>query len=53
MVGHGQRTAMAYQPRLDAHHSFDLAGASGVAVYFAVLFALGFRLKDFAKRGAS
>ncbi len=24
----------------------------GVAVYFAVLFALGFRLKDFAKRGA-
>jgi putative peptidoglycan lipid II flippase len=25
----------------------------GVAVYFAVLFALGFRLKDFAKRGAS
>lgn len=32
-----------------------LAGlvAAGVAVYFAVLFALGFRLKDFAKRGAS
>lgn len=26
--------------------------AGGVAVYFAVLFALGFRLKDFAKRGA-
>lgn len=25
----------------------------GVAVYFAVLFALGFRLRDFAKRGAS
>ncbi|MBU1426606.1 MAG: murein biosynthesis integral membrane protein MurJ [Gammaproteobacteria bacterium] len=25
----------------------------GVAVYFAVLFALGFRLKDFAKRGAN
>jgi putative peptidoglycan lipid II flippase len=25
----------------------------GVVVYFAVLFALGFRLKDFAKRGAS
>ncbi len=25
----------------------------GVSVYFAVLFALGFRLKDFAKRGAS
>jgi putative peptidoglycan lipid II flippase len=25
----------------------------GVAVYFGVLFALGFRLKDFAKRGAS
>jgi putative peptidoglycan lipid II flippase len=24
-----------------------------VVVYFAVLFALGFRLKDFAKRGAS
>ncbi len=24
----------------------------GVAVYFAVLFALGFRLKDFSKRGA-
>ena len=27
--------------------------ALGGAVYFAVLFALGFRLKDFAKRGAS
>ncbi len=26
---------------------------SGVVVYFAVLFALGFRLKDFSKRGAS
>jgi putative peptidoglycan lipid II flippase len=26
---------------------------AGVAVYFAVLFALGFRLKDFSKRGAS
>ncbi len=26
--------------------------AGGVVVYFAVLFALGFRLKDFAKRGA-
>jgi putative peptidoglycan lipid II flippase len=26
---------------------------SGVVVYFAILFALGFRLKDFAKRGAS
>ncbi|MBX9849933.1 MAG: lipid II flippase MurJ, partial [Rhodocyclaceae bacterium] len=26
---------------------------SGVGVYFAVLFALGFRLKDFSKRGAS
>jgi putative peptidoglycan lipid II flippase len=26
---------------------------SGVAVYFAVLFALGFRLKDFSKRGAN
>jgi putative peptidoglycan lipid II flippase len=26
--------------------------AGGVAVYFAVLFALGFRLRDFAKRGA-
>jgi putative peptidoglycan lipid II flippase len=25
----------------------------GVVVYFAVLFALGFRLKDFAKRGAN
>ena len=25
----------------------------GVVVYFAVLFALGFRLKDFSKRGAS
>ncbi len=25
----------------------------GIAVYFAVLFALGFRLKDFSKRGAS
>jgi putative peptidoglycan lipid II flippase len=25
----------------------------GIAVYFAVLFALGFRLKDFARRGAS
>jgi putative peptidoglycan lipid II flippase len=25
----------------------------GVAVYFGVLFALGFRLKDFSKRGAS
>jgi putative peptidoglycan lipid II flippase len=25
----------------------------GVAVYFGVLFVLGFRLKDFAKRGAS
>jgi putative peptidoglycan lipid II flippase len=25
----------------------------GVAVYFSVLFALGFRLKDFAKRGAN
>ena len=25
----------------------------GVAVYFSVLFALGFRLKDFARRGAS
>ncbi len=25
---------------------------SGVAVYFAVLFALGFRLRDFSKRGA-
>jgi putative peptidoglycan lipid II flippase len=27
--------------------------AGGVAVYFSVLFALGFRLKDFARRGAS
>jgi putative peptidoglycan lipid II flippase len=27
--------------------------AGGVVVYFAVLFALGFRLKDFARRGAS
>jgi putative peptidoglycan lipid II flippase len=27
--------------------------ALGVVVYFAVLFALGFRLKDFSKRGAS
>jgi putative peptidoglycan lipid II flippase len=27
--------------------------AGGVVVYFAVLFALGFRLRDFAKRGAS
>jgi len=27
--------------------------AGGVAVYFGVLFALGFRLKDFSKRGAS
>ncbi len=26
---------------------------AGVAVYFAVLFVLGFRLRDFAKRGAS
>ncbi|MFA5825628.1 MAG: murein biosynthesis integral membrane protein MurJ [Gallionellaceae bacterium] len=26
---------------------------AGVAVYFAVLFALGFRLKDFSKRGAN
>jgi putative peptidoglycan lipid II flippase len=25
----------------------------GVVVYFAALFALGFRLRDFAKRGAS
>jgi putative peptidoglycan lipid II flippase len=32
---------------------FHLAGlvVAGVAVYFAVLFALGFRLKDFSKRG--
>ncbi len=27
--------------------------AGGVAIYFAVLFALGFRIKDFSKRGAS
>jgi len=27
--------------------------AGGVAVYFAVLFALGFRMKDFAKRGTN
>jgi len=27
--------------------------AGGVVIYFAVLFTLGFRLKDFAKRGAS
>jgi putative peptidoglycan lipid II flippase len=27
--------------------------AGGVAIYFAVLFALGFRLRDFAKRGAN
>ena len=33
-------------------HLTWLVGA-GVAVYFAVLFALGFRLKDFSKRGAS
>jgi putative peptidoglycan lipid II flippase len=33
----------------------DLAAlvAGGVAVYFAVLFVLGFRLKDFSKRGAA
>jgi putative peptidoglycan lipid II flippase len=33
---------------------FNLTGlvVAGVVVYFAVLFALGFRLKDFSKRGS-
>lgn len=39
--------------RLDRVVHLSLLVAGGVAAYFGVLFALGFRLKDFSKRGAS
>ncbi len=40
-------------PRMERILHLSVLVAGGVAVYFSVLFVLGFRLRDFSKRGAS
>lgn len=51
--GMGSEQAWLHETRMARvlHLSWLVGG--GVALYFAVLYALGFRLRDFSKRGAS
>jgi len=51
--GMGAEAQWVQEPRLARILHLSALVAGGVAVYFVVLFALGFRLRDFAKRGAS
>ena len=51
--GMGSEEHWTAAPRMTRILHLAALVAGGVAVYFAVLFALGFRLRDFSKRGAN